>query len=93
MHHFDFAESGSERAVIDMTGFRNILARIKEERSVRICTIGEIAESLTIPNQQRFLQYRLSRTRFMRRLLPSHGFLDVSILRGLAFSAKIKLSV
>jgi len=47
MHHFDFRESGSDKANCDFSVFENLLAWLRRQRNIRIQTLGEIAHRLT----------------------------------------------
>lgn len=80
MHHYDFFESGSEQAVIDLEGFQRILARLGEIEDLRITTLRELARTLRGSASGRSLQHRLARKRLLRRFLPHHGFVDAGIL-------------
>lgn len=80
MHHYDFFESGSEQAVIDLEGFQRILARLGDIEDLRITTLREMARTLRGSASGRSLQHRLARKRLLRRFLPHHGFVDAGML-------------
>ncbi|MGA9164324.1 MAG: DUF2334 domain-containing protein [Thiobacillus sp.] len=82
LHHYDFSESGSDHAVIDMPGFDCALERIQAEPDVRICTLGDLSDSFSAPSSQMLRHHQLTRSRLARRLLPRQSFLDSSLWRG-----------
>ena len=81
LHHFDFLESGSDRAIIDMRGFDAALKQIRNEPDVQICTLGNLAEGFSAPSRQLRQQHQLMKNTFGRRLLPKNSFLDKPLWR------------
>lgn len=83
MHHYDFFESGSKQAVIDLNGFHCILDRLTEIPDLRIASLADLARTLHRSNSDRLKQYRFANTRLFRRILPRHGFVDAGLFRSL----------
>jgi hypothetical protein len=81
MHHFDFFESGSDRAAIDMRGFDAALGQILHEPDVHICTLGNLAEEFDAPNTQLRQHHQLMSNAVAQRLLPKRCFLDTPLWR------------
>lgn len=87
LHHYDFAESGSEHSITDMHGFDATLANLSGEPDVTLCRLGEIAANFgatSRPIRQRQLWGRYVR---LRRLLPRHSILDSPLWRGMIAGA------
>jgi hypothetical protein len=87
LHHYDFSESGSDHAVIDMRGFDKALERVKHEPDVQICTLGNLAEGFDTPSKQMRRHHQLMRNAFGQRLLPKQCFLDSPLWHGMIAGA------
>lgn len=82
LHHYDFAESGEKEAVTNIHGFDNFLARILDLPDVRICSLKEIADDLSISNESFLKQQSFSRHPLTSRFLPQRSMIDAPIWRG-----------
>ena len=87
MHHYDFAETGSKRAVIDLNGFSTALTRLTQDSGVTVCRLADIAVSISttvrpIRQHQIWTQY----TR-LRHFLPEHSFFSAPLWRGMLTGA------
>ena len=83
MHHFDFAESGSEQALINIAKFSNMLSQLVCQADIKLRTLSEIAESMISPDlplQQHSIR---AKHHLMTHLLPKHSFLNASLWRGI----------
>jgi predicted deacetylase len=78
MHHYDFAESGSDQASTNTNEFSNLLSCLTSRSDIRIQTLAEISNSMACPDlpirQHRFR----SRHHFMSHLLPRLSFVNNS---------------
>jgi peptidoglycan/xylan/chitin deacetylase (PgdA/CDA1 family) len=87
MHHYDFAESGSDRPIIDMPGFAAALAKLSGEPDVRLCRLGDIAASFGATDRPMRQHYLWARHARLHRLLPRHSILDAPLWRGMIAGA------
>jgi predicted deacetylase len=87
LHHFDFSESGSDHAVIDMQGFDTALAQIQSEPDVCICTLGDLSDTFSASNRQTFRHQQLMQNHLVRRMLPKRCFLDSTLWHGVIAAA------
>lgn len=87
MHHFDFAESGSDRAIFDMHGFDAVLQHLTSEADLQICTLGALASLTNAPNGRLLGQRRLMTHALGRRLLPRNSFLNKPLWQGMIAGA------
>jgi hypothetical protein len=79
-HHYDFVESGSSRATIDLPRFERILATLAATPDLRFCTLSAVANHLKPscrPLRQRRLWVQYPR---LRRYLPEHSIIDGELL-------------
>lgn len=53
MHHFDFRESGSDRAYIDTSAFENLLAWLRWQPDLHVKLLRDIADRLSLGEIQR----------------------------------------
>lgn len=87
MHHFDFAESGSDRSIIDMHGFDTAMQHLANEPDVQIFTLGALASLTNAPNSRLLGQRRLMTHALGRRLLPNNSFLNKPLWQGMIAGA------
>lgn len=81
MHHYDFFESGSKQAVIDLNEFHRILHRLAEIPDLHIESLASLTRTLRRSSADRLKQYHLTKMHLFGRLLPRHGFVDAGLLR------------
>lgn len=81
MHHYDFRESGSELARIDIPGFAKRLAWIAAQKDICTLTLGELGSTCSgythlsqLKSMQRILPWRFSHRLPVRCLLPMPRF-------------------
>lgn len=88
LHHYDFAESGEKEAITNIQGFDDFLARIMDLKEVRICSLKEISDDLSISNDNLIKQHNFSRHPLTSRFLPQRSMIDAPIWRGLLSGLK-----
>ena len=87
MHHYDFAESGSDRAVIDLAGFSAILAKLTGQSDITLCRLGDVAVNFGATDRPMRQRRLWTRYRRLRRILPKHHFFDAPLWRGMLAGA------
>jgi len=87
MHHYDFAESGSDHSIIDMPGFNAVLAKLTGQPDVTLCRLGDIAANFGAATRSIRQHHLWARYVHLRRLLPRHSILDSPIWRGMIAGA------
>lgn len=87
MHHYDFAESGSDRPIIDMLGFDAVLEKLTGQPDVTLCRLGDIAADFGVATRSIRQHHQWVRHARLRRLLPSHSILDSPLWRGMIAGA------
>jgi peptidoglycan/xylan/chitin deacetylase (PgdA/CDA1 family) len=83
LHHYDFVESGSNQAILDLKGFDAAIRGILEEPHARIQTLGEIAETFIASPLLTIMQHWLAPRPGLGNLLPTLSVLDAPLWRGL----------
>lgn len=87
IHHYDFAESGSDRSIIDMPGFAAALAKLAGQPDVTLCRLGDIAVDFGATTRTMRQHHLWARHARLRRLLPRHSILDAPLWRSILASA------
>lgn len=93
MHHYDFAESGSNEACFDLDRLDRLLAFVTAQEDIEVMTLAELAASLDPAASAANIHYHLWRERQhwrLNRLLPGYVLLDAKGIRlhaGLALKA------
>jgi predicted deacetylase len=83
MHHYDFVESGSSKAVISLMEFSNILSWLKGQDDIKIRTLTEISDMM-ISRDTALQQHRIrAMSRLFEHLIPKHSFMSTSPWRGM----------
>lgn len=83
LHHYDFAESGSAGAPLDLPRFGQMLARALAHPRTRVSTLSQLAQALPANDRRVALQQRLAGKRILGRLLPRSSLLDGPLWRGI----------
>lgn len=79
MHHYDFAESGSDEANIDIPRFRELLAYLKQQEDIEIITLAELSSTIDGNRCSRNIRYHHWRSHQhwrVNELLPKFLLLD-----------------
>jgi len=79
MHHFDFAESGSPNATIDLPGFERALGLIQADKNIRIATMDALTSGLRTSVRQLIRHHHWAHFRILRTLVPKKCILDASL--------------
>lgn len=80
MHHYDFQESGSEEAQLDIAQLGELLAWISSQEDIELTTLDGLAGTSNAPSQARGVRYhwwREHRHWRLNRLLPQFVQLNV----------------
>ena len=84
MHHYDFAESGSEEATIDLSAFDRLLGWLMEQPDLSVSPLRNVVAELTGPECHRALKRHRLRSALHWRLqkyVPQHSLSTAPLWR------------
>jgi peptidoglycan/xylan/chitin deacetylase (PgdA/CDA1 family) len=83
MHHYDFAESGSEQSIINLKEFSNTVSGLVKKSDINIQTLAQVSKIMSCTDLP-IRQYRMrSKNRLMAHLLPKYSFMSTSLWQGM----------
>lgn len=78
MHHYDFMESGSDQALINIAEFSNMLSQLVCQVDIKLRTLAEISEFMISPDLPIRQNSIRAKHHLMTHLLPKHSFMNTS---------------